>query len=131
MQETDYKTANLGSIHSGSTPEWGRYPEEGNGNPFQYSCLGNFMDRGRSLAGPWGHKSWTQFSDYTHHHHQTNETFLTASLSGSRTHGDCGSALTTLSACGPMRGATPSHLDSFPAKGVCERSPYSRVNERM
>ena len=46
MRETDYKTANLGSIHSGSTPEWGRYPEEGNGNPFQYSCLGNFMDRG-------------------------------------------------------------------------------------
>ena len=24
----------------------GRFPGEGNGNPFQYSCLGNPMDRG-------------------------------------------------------------------------------------
>ena len=27
-------------------PEWGRSPGEGNGNPLQYSCLENFMDRG-------------------------------------------------------------------------------------
>ena len=26
--------------------ESGRSPEEGNGNPLQYSCLENFMDRG-------------------------------------------------------------------------------------
>ena len=30
----------------GSLPELGRYPGEGSGNPFQYSCLGNPMDRG-------------------------------------------------------------------------------------
>ena len=30
---------------SGSIPGLGRYPGEGNGNPFQYSCLGNPMDR--------------------------------------------------------------------------------------
>ena len=30
----------------GSIPESGRSPEEGNGNPLQYSCLGNHMDRG-------------------------------------------------------------------------------------
>ena len=29
-----------------SIPGWGRSPGEGNGNPFQYSCLGNPMDRG-------------------------------------------------------------------------------------
>ena len=29
----------------GSIPGSGRYPEEGNGNPLQYSCLENFMDR--------------------------------------------------------------------------------------
>ena len=29
---------------SGSTPELGRSPGEGNGNPLQYSCLGNPMD---------------------------------------------------------------------------------------
>ena len=29
-----------------SIPGWGRSPGEGNGNPFQYSCLENPMDRG-------------------------------------------------------------------------------------
>ena len=29
-----------------SMPGCGRSPGEGNGNPLQYSCLGNFMDRG-------------------------------------------------------------------------------------
>ena len=31
---------------SGSIPESGSSPGEGNGNPLQYSCLGNPMDRG-------------------------------------------------------------------------------------
>ena len=30
----------------GSIPGWGRSPGEANGNPLQYSCLGNPMDRG-------------------------------------------------------------------------------------
>ena len=30
----------------GSISEWGRSPGLGNGNLLQYSCLGNFMDRG-------------------------------------------------------------------------------------
>ena len=30
----------------GSVPELGRSPGGGNGNPLQYSCLGNPMDRG-------------------------------------------------------------------------------------
>ena len=30
----------------GSIPGSGRSPEEGNGNPLQYSCLENLMDRG-------------------------------------------------------------------------------------
>ena len=30
----------------GSIPESGRSPGEGNGNPLQYSCLGNPMNRG-------------------------------------------------------------------------------------
>ena len=34
-----------------SIPGSGRSPEEGNGNPLQYSCLRNPMDR-----GAWGHK---------------------------------------------------------------------------
>ena len=35
------KVGNLGSV-----PGSGRSPEEGNGNPLQYSCLENSMDRG-------------------------------------------------------------------------------------
>ena len=31
---------------TGSIPGLRRTPGEGNGNPLQYSCLGNFMDRG-------------------------------------------------------------------------------------
>ena len=30
----------------GSIPGWGRSPGEGNGSPFQYSCLENPMERG-------------------------------------------------------------------------------------
>ena len=38
----------------GSIPGLGRFPGESNGNPLQYSCLENSMDRvGYS---PWGHK---------------------------------------------------------------------------
>ena len=42
----------------GSVPELGRSPGRGHGNPLQYSCLENLMDRGAWLAGysPWGHK---------------------------------------------------------------------------
>ena len=41
---------------AGSIPELGRSPGEGNGNPLQYSCLGNPSHGQRSLAGcsPWG-----------------------------------------------------------------------------
>ena len=47
--------ANTGD--SGSIPGSGRSLGEGNGNPLQYSCLGNPTDK-RSLAGyrPKGHK---------------------------------------------------------------------------
>ena len=30
----------------GSVPELGRFPEEGHGNPFQYSCRENPTERG-------------------------------------------------------------------------------------
>ena len=36
-----YNTGDLGS-----TPGWGRFPGEENGNPLQNSCLKNPMDRG-------------------------------------------------------------------------------------
>ena len=48
-----------------SIPGSGRSPGEGNGNPLQYSCLGNPMDKGawwaivHTVA-----KSWTQLNNY-------------------------------------------------------------------
>ena len=36
----------VAAVDMGSIPGSGRSPEEGNGNPFQYSCLKNPMDRG-------------------------------------------------------------------------------------
>ena len=38
----------------GSIPGLGRSPGEGNGNPLQYSCLGNTMDRGTWWATVYG-----------------------------------------------------------------------------
>ena len=39
--------ASAGDIRdAGSIPGSGRSPGEGNGNPLQYSCLENLMDRG-------------------------------------------------------------------------------------
>ena len=39
--------ANAGDAgDAGLIPGLGRSPREGNGNPLQYSCLGNPMDRG-------------------------------------------------------------------------------------
>ena len=38
----------------GSIPGWGRSPGEGNGNPLQYSCLENPMDRGAWWAAVHG-----------------------------------------------------------------------------
>ena len=45
----------------GSIPGSGRSPEEGNGNPLQYSCLENPMDRGSWWAAIHRViKSWTK-----------------------------------------------------------------------
>ena len=46
-----YNAGDLGLI-----PGWGRSSGEGNGNPLQYSCLENPMDRGAWWAtySPWG-----------------------------------------------------------------------------
>ena len=45
----------------GSIPGSGRFPGGGNGNPFQYPCLGNPLDR-----GVWQYME-TRTSDTTEH----------------------------------------------------------------
>ena len=52
----------------GSIPGLGRSPGEGNGNPLQYPCLENPMERGAWRATVHGvAKSWTRLSDFTFH----------------------------------------------------------------
>ena len=46
--------ANAGDV--GLIPASGRSPGEGNGNPLQYSCLENPMDRSLADYSPGGHK---------------------------------------------------------------------------
>ena len=51
---------------TGSIPGSGRFPEGGNGNPFEYSCLENSMDRGAWWATVQGiTKSQAQLSTHT------------------------------------------------------------------
>ena len=57
--------ANVGDARdAGLIPELGRYPGVGNGNPLQYSCLKNSMDRGAWQATVHGvANNWTQLSN--------------------------------------------------------------------
>ena len=53
---------NVGDL--GSVPESGRSPGEGNGNPLQYLCLENPMDRGAWWPTVHGvTKTWTEQTD--------------------------------------------------------------------
>ena len=57
-------------------PGSGRSSGEGNGNPLQYSCLENFMDRGAWQATVHGvTKSWTQLSNFTSLHRRDETKF--------------------------------------------------------
>ena len=54
---SDGKQSACNAGDPGLIPGWRRSPREGNGNPFQYSCLENPMDRGACLGySPWGHR---------------------------------------------------------------------------
>ena len=61
-----HQPANAGDVRDmSSIPGWERSPGEGNGNPFQYSCLENSMDRGIWQATVHqAAKSWTQLSTH-------------------------------------------------------------------
>ena len=48
------KNPSANAKDTGSIPGSGRSPGKGNGYPFQYSCLGNSMDRGAWCATGYG-----------------------------------------------------------------------------
>ena len=61
---------------------WEDFPGEGNGNPLQYSCLENPMDREASQAAVHGvTKSRTLLSDY-HTHTMNHKTSHVSHYSG-------------------------------------------------
>ena len=63
---SDCKASAYNEGDPGLIPGSGRCPGEGNGNPLQYSCLENTMDRGAWWATVHGvTKSWTRLSDFT------------------------------------------------------------------
>ena len=64
----DAKESACNAGDQGSVAGSGRYPGEGNGNPFQYSCLENSMDKGAWWVTVHGvAKSQTRLSDsHTH-----------------------------------------------------------------
>ena len=65
VAQTVKRAYNAGDL--GSIPGSGRSPGEGNGNPLQYSCLENPMDRGAWKATVHGvAKSRIRLSDFTH-----------------------------------------------------------------
>ena len=62
----EFKASACNAGDLGSIPGSGRSPGEGNGNPLQYSCLENPMDRGAWWAAVHGiAKSRTRLSDFT------------------------------------------------------------------
>ena len=75
--------ANAGDIKdAGLVPGLGGSPGEEDGNPLQYSCLGNSMDRGAWWATVYGiAESQTQLSDFaftfTFHFHALEKEMAT------------------------------------------------------
>ena len=65
---SDGKASACNAGDPGSTPGLGRSPGEGNGNPLQYSCLKNSMDRGARWATVHGSQGRTWLSDFTSLH---------------------------------------------------------------
>ena len=78
--------ANAGATgDAGSIPGLGRSPGGGNGNPLQYACLENPMDRGAWQAAVHGvAKSQAQLSDFTFtfHFHALEKEMATHSIPG-------------------------------------------------
>ena len=63
---SDGKASAYNAGDPGLIPGSGRSPGEGNGNPLQYYCLENSMDRGAWQATVHGvEKSWTRLNDFT------------------------------------------------------------------
>ena len=80
-QVVKHLPSNVGNL--GSIPGSRRSPGGGNGNPLQYSCLENPMDRGAWWATVHGvAKSWTRLSDFTFTFRKSQGWFLPRTFGG-------------------------------------------------
>ena len=70
---------------SGPNPDSGRSPGEGNGNPLQYSCLGNPIDR-KAYSGLQSMGSQRVEHDSTTDHTHTHTHTHTHSITEPRVH---------------------------------------------
>ena len=55
-------------VDPGLIPRWGRVPGEGNGYPFQYSCMDSNMNRGAQWATVYGVRESDTTELLTHTH---------------------------------------------------------------
>ena len=62
----DSRKSTYNVVDTGLIPGSGGSPGEGNGNPIQYSCLENFMERRLVGYSSWGHKESDMTEQLTH-----------------------------------------------------------------
>ena len=104
----------------GSIPGLGRSPGEGNGNPLQYSCLENSMDR-RAWQGyiPWGCKE----SDTTEQLTSKEKGFPDGSAGKESS---CNAGDTRDMGLIPVLGRSPKEENGNPLQYSCLKNPVDR-----
>ena len=120
---------------SGLIPGSGRSPGEGKGNPLQYSCLENPMDRGAWWATIHGvAKSRTRLSDFCvcvcvlcvrHFANCFNGSFLSLNPPNST------AEMRQIICCQPQSHASASSLLLSPSIFPCVSHPHARSSEKM
>ena len=99
---SDSKESASNAGDPGSIPGLGRSPREGNGNPLQYSCLENSMDRGAWWTTVHGvTESLTRLSDLTF-------TLMDCSPQGSSVHGILQARIVEWVAISSSRSSSPT-----------------------
>ena len=74
--DSDSKEPTCNTGDPGSIFGLGKHPGEENGNPFQYSCLKNSMDRGACELQSVGSQSRTRLKGLSTCTHQTNRNLI-------------------------------------------------------
>ena len=116
----------------GLIPVSGRFPEKGNGNPFQYSCLVNSMDRGACGL---------QFSSVQFSHSLMSDSLQPHGLQHTRlpcpspTPGAYSNSCPSSRWCHQTISSSVvlffSHRQSFPASGSFQMSPLHQVAKAL